>query len=359
MVERNNPTDLAWEISRRDLVALLAAGGLIFGLNLVKFLSELTAREAEQSKGDLSKIREAEDLSKSTVAATAEVDELPKNRTEVEIGKIDTGVKLLESLNLEGRVIYLVYGRPNRGWGSLGQTMTAEESWNLAKRRQAETSIAIGKPTQHFAYTIVNAVYFNDNRGSYPIKDIYVEKALELAPLNNGLVALDFSNIDKAKETILKFESNFLLERMAYLAVSLDVEHFPSKTLEAQKINDFMIWFSQKHNEWLSKTNIGVPAFVFVYTFGGGKILNLEQLKQYYLNEKALVIPIFDGYGSDDAKLKAMSGYIKTLPNTPSNPALLGVMEFQSRWGNKYDIVPLQLTYNTLMGAPVFVFASQ
>lgn len=348
-------------INRRDFLKL--AGGtlasLFVGVPLAKkFATEAQAlpiRDLTDPEGDSKNLTSA-----PKPAETPPPTSFPDQSLKTELKDVKTGKKLLENLGLSGKVIYLVYGRPAGGWGTLGESTTAEQAWNLADRRKKTVSQGIGKAEDQLAYTIINPVYYFDNRSQGAIKDIYVDKALELAPRNDGLVAFDFSDIGNAKKVISEFDGKLSAERLAYLSVSLDVEHFlPSGSLEASEINEFSQWFAEKHQKWMAAANVCVPGFVFIYTHGQGRILNMEKLRQYYLPEGTLVVPIFDGYGSDGQKLTPMAQYISTLPNTEDNPALLGVMEFQTKWGGLYDTVPLGSTFRTLEGAPVFFFASQ
>jgi hypothetical protein len=50
---------------------------------------------------------------------------------------------------------------------------------------------------------------------------------------------------------------------------------------------------------------------------------------------------------------------VRALVNQEQHPALVGVMEFTSRWGTKYDQATIEQTFATLQGAPVYFFASQ
>lgn len=331
---------------------------LILGVPLAqKFI-----REAQALSGNDSTDPEGNPKSSTPVPKPVETPpptSIPDQPSKIESKKVKAGRELLESLGLSGKVVYLVYGRPGGGWGSLGESTTAEQAWNLADQRRTTVSQGIGKAEDQFAYTVINPVYYFDNRFQRPVKDVYVAKALELAPQKKGLVAFDFSDIGNAKGVILGFEGKFSAEQLVYLSVSLDVEHFSSGSLEASKINEFSKWFAEKHQRWSEVANVRVPGFVFIYTYGKGTILKMEKLQQYYLPEKTLVVPIFDGYGSDGQKLTSMVPYINTLSNTEDNPALLGVMEFESKWGSKYDTVPSASTFGTLKGAPVFFFASQ
>jgi len=273
-----------------------------------------------------------------------------------------TGLELLDVLGLRGKIVYIVYGRPSKQgeetWGSLGASRTAEESWQVFRARQEAISQAVGR--KDFALNVLNPVYRSRNG---VIKDIYIRKALELAPENRGLVALNFNSLSDAKQTLQRLEKVFPRELLAYLAVGLDIEHFPGGQAEASSLNEFCSWFARKHHEWAGDSLI--PGLVLIYTFRGseeegkGRILNLENLVQYYLPEKTLVVALFDGYGTKESKLRKMASLVSSLPNTLEFPALVGVMEFRSRWGDKYDKSPIRETFTTLRGAPTFFFASQ
>jgi len=352
------------EISRRKFLEFLGGviGGAVFGTPVLR---QLWPSEAQTQKGlseteikNLGSEEKAIPI-KPTIIYESKIFE-PKVVEKSELGEAKNGLQLLEQLGLRGKIVYIVYGRPAGGWGSLGESTTAEQSWELAAQRRKSIAQEIEKAEEDFVYTIINPVYFSDNRSLGAIKDIYISKGLELASKNKGLVALDFSDIQKAKEVISDLEKKFPSQKLVYLAVSFDVEHFlPNGTLEAKEINEFSRWFAEKHQKWVNEVNLKIPGFVFVYTFGGGRILNLNQLQQYYLSLDTLVVPIFDGYGSDGQKLFSLAEYVQTLPNTQEFPALVGVMEFYTKHSQRYDTVSPKSTFKTLEGAPVFFFASQ
>ena len=291
----------------------------------------------------------------------AEVDVGPQGGAEM---RADTGAALLDALGWRGKVVYLVYGRPSkRGeqtWGTLGASQTAEQSWKVLQDTAAGVGRSIGHAPSSFALNVLNPVYRSQNG---VISDVYVEKALELAPQNRGVVALNFNSIADAEATIQRLEAALPKALLAYLSVGLDVEHFPGGRIDAASVNAFSGWFAAKHREWAGES--AVPALVVVYTFrdpdsgGQGSIANLGQLVQYYPAERTLVVPVFDGYGTRQDKAPRVGTLLRTLSNTAEYPALVGVMEFQTRWGTKYDQATISETFSTLAGAPVFFFASQ
>ncbi|KPJ71053.1 hypothetical protein AMJ51_00225 [Microgenomates bacterium DG_75] len=238
--------------------------------------------------------------------------------------KPETGIELLESLGFRDKVVYLVYGRPY-GWGSLGLTQTPEGAWAFFHTRKKTISQKIGLNEQDFALNIINPAYYSQEHEAYhALSDDYVSETLRLAPENQGLVALSFNRLEYARNVISHLETFLSKEQLAHLALSFDAEHFPYSQVDARALNRFVPWFAQKHQEWAEGKSI--PCLVFVYVFPGSRILNMQELKQYYLNKNALVVPIFDGWGLKAEKLRSMAGYIGTLPDTEASPALLGVI---------------------------------
>jgi len=287
--------------------------------------------------------------------ATEEQTQAPLMNTptpEILTRKPETGMELLDSLGLRGKVVYLVYGRP-MGWGSLRHTRTAEESWDFYRTRKASISEKIGLSQEDFTLNIINPVQDNDG---YGLSEGYIEKALQLCG-DQRLVAFDFRNLELARETINHFETFLSKEELAHLAITFDAEWFPGRQIDAQAINQFSAWFAQKHQEWAGEK--AIPGLVFVYVFSGSKIVNLLELNQYYLDQKTLVVPLFDGYGTVGGKLYGMGGLVHQLPNTEPFPALLGVMEFKEEHGDTYDQCSVKQSFETLVGAPVYFFASQ
>lgn len=278
--------------------------------------------------------------------------------------QVDTGAALLDGLNMRDKIVYIAYGRPSKQgeqtWGTLGASQTAEQSWQVLRTNAGAVSREIGQDSGSFALNVLNPVYRSENG---VIADIYIRKALELAPQNRGLVALNFNSIADAEATVQRLEATLPQALLAYLGVGLDAEHFPGGHVDAASVNAFSRWFAEKHREWASDT--AVPGLVLVYTFrdpdggGQGSIDSLGQLVQYYLPERTLVVPVFDGYGTRQDKAGKVARLIRALPNSGDKPALVGVMEFQSRWGTKYDQATIGESFGILSGAPVYFFASQ
>ncbi|MCJ7792605.1 MAG: hypothetical protein MUP45_01330 [Candidatus Marinimicrobia bacterium] len=269
----------------------------------------------------------------------------------------ETGLGLLKSMGLKDRVTYIVYGRPY-GWGSLGLTGTAQESWSFFHTRKETIKARIGLSEENFALHVINPAYYSqEHEAYYPLSDDYVSEALRLAPENQGLVALNFNRLDFAQDAITYLETVIPKERLAYLALGFDAEHFPQSQVDARALNQFVSWFALKHHEWAAGKPI--PGLVFIYLFPASQILNLGELKQYYHQERTLVVPIFDGWGLKEEKLSPMSGYINTLPDTEASPALLGVMETNLRHPGMFGECSVEESWETLAGTPAPFFATQ
>jgi hypothetical protein len=357
--------------TRREVVQALGALALSLAVGVPiagKFIRDARALTGhlttEVQEAELATVPEAdlETVPDPVVLPQAEESIRPAPLTLA--GEMRNGLDLLKGFGLRGKVVYIVYGRPSKQgettWGTLGGSRTAEESWQLVRASARAIGKEIGKDESDFALHVLNPVYRSQNG---VIEDIYIQRALELAPANHGLVAINFNSIGDARETIQRLESVFPKALLSYLAVGLDVEHFPGGQTDAASLNDFSLWFGQKHVEWTESG--AIPGLVLVYTFRGavdggqGKIENLGQLVQYHLPQRTLVVPVFDGYGSSEAKLGLMGGLVRALVNQEQHPALVGVMEFTSRWGTKYDQATIEQTFATLQGAPVYFFASQ
>ena len=353
---------LGKEGTRRELLMIL--GALCVALLVIIPVVGRFVRDARSAgTADLQPSMQASGILPflPNVAGVAEVGVSAQAGAEV---RADTGAALLEALSWRGKVVYLAYGRPSkRGeqtWGTLGASQTAEQSWQVLRNSAAGVGGAIGHDSDSFALNVLNPVYRSQNG---VIADVYIQKALELAPQNRGVVALNFNSIADAEATIQRLEAALPKALLAYLSVGLDVEHFPGGQIGAASVNAFSGWFAGKHREWAGDTM--VPGLVVVYTFrdansgGQGSIADLGQLVQYYPRERALVVPLFDGYGTRQDKAPKVGSLVRTLPNTAEHPALVGVMEFQTRWGTKYDQATISESFSTLAGAPVFFFASQ
>jgi len=276
--------------------------------------------------------------------------------------EIETGVELLDFFGLRGKIVYIVYGGPSpfrEGWGSLKETTSAEEGWRLLSERRKRVMGEIGRSADDFALNILNPAW-----SASGVDIPYIEEALRLAPENNGLVAPSFNNIDVAREVVGEL-GGLDPFHLARLAVCFDIENFPDKRIGASSLNEFSRWFFQKHKEWVEKGGVpdNIPGIVLAYTFWSedhSMIDNIAQLEQYYLEERGLLVPIFDGRGTKGAKSFKMERLGGQLPDNDQFPSLLGAMEFRSTWGNEYDKCSVQETFSLIPErTPVAFFASQ
>jgi hypothetical protein len=349
-------------VTRREL--LMSLGALLAALVVAIPVAGRFVHDAR-----LSSAAKAESSIQASALVPLAPDASPVDTGDVSVPvradfQADTGAALLAGLNMRDKIVYIAYGRPSKQgeqtWGTLGASQTAEQSWQVLRANASAVGMEIGQDSASFALNVLNPVYRSQNG---VVADVYIRKALELAPENHGLVALDFDTIADAEATVQRLEATLPQALLVYLGVGLDIEHFPGGRVDAALVNAFSRWFAGKHHEWAG--DAVVPGLVLVYTFrdpgggGQGAIDNLGQLVQYYLAERTLVVPVFDGYGARQDKAEKVGQLVRALPNTRNMPALVGVMEFRSRWGTKYDQATIGESFEILAGAPVYFFASQ
>ena len=306
--------------------------------------------------------------------------------------KPGTGIKLLEDLGLLNRMVYMIYGRP-RGWGSIGETRTPEEALAMLDQRHEQILELLSQEVkgdsedkykveelfgmaQNPAYKVVDVVAYSGPNHNLWIGDTYItdlfalvhkKNTQEVNRNNQWLVSLDCPSIDKAEKVVEFIETNIPQEQRKYCTISLDIEHFPEKTVVAgssigtsttQEINAFSKYFGQKHLEWNFDDNI--PGFVFTYMFHPNQqVPDLANLNQYHIGQKTLTIPIFDGWGEAGVKVAKLYGIRKTVRDLPEFPSLLGIMETYLQHPGKYNETPTIETAKCLYEAPVRVLASQ
>lgn len=298
------------------------------------------------------------------------VPELPKN-----------GLEMIQKFGLSKRVVCTVYGRPG-GWGSLGSTLTAEQSW--AKAIQIADRIAPSLIIQEqgdfralrreVAWLILNPVYQTEKVPA--LKRVYSNKALEMASQmsgsRRGIFAPDFRSFDEARAFLREIDGDRNIPRqwLKFLSPSLDIEFFPGQRIDARTLNQFVSEFASFRQKWDPKAE--VPAFVMLYAMnpGGtiGRIDNMGGMKQYYPETGIFVVPVIDGWGTPDQKLPHLGSVVKALPQDPNNPQLVWVMSAYEKWGCLFDKPKpgepcdnsmITKIFGTLAGTPFYGYAIQ
>jgi hypothetical protein len=123
-----------------------------------------------------------------------------------------------------------------------------------------------------------------------------------------------------------------------------DLEHTAGGKVSAEQINSVARAYFQRRQERGYQT-AGIFAF---YVFAADQVSDAKAVQLRY--NQGPVVPIFDGYGA------------KKVPHTRLvidhfAPGPFGVMEFETRWGNRYDSISAQEYFKTFPNA--LILASQ
>ncbi len=227
--------------------------------------------------------------------------------------------------DLHNTTVGMVYGGPGPGgWGSLGLTNTADEAIALARnyaKRVDEwnglgqvavainpNAVMVGKqaePDSYLYYLIAEA----RRQGYYVMLDVQTGEQDPLTPFTNLM--------DK-----------FLQENVWF---DWDIEHTVGGKVDAEQINRVAEVYFVRRKEHGYQT----PGVFGFYVFKTDQITRPDRLRRYY--DGGIVIPIFDGFGGRGTK-PAQEKIVKTtrvLSRFPDGP--YGIMEFETRWDQKYD----------------------
>lgn len=226
--------------------------------------------------------------------------------------------------------VAMVYGGPGSGgWGSLGLTNTADEAIAMARNyagridewnRSRQVAVAINP----------NAVM----AGKQAEADLYLYYLIAEARRQGYYVMLDVQTGDQDPLTLFTNLMDKFLQENVWL--DWDIEHTADGKVDAEQINQVAEAYFVRREENGYQTP-GVFAF---YVFKNDQIKHPDRLHRYYDN--GLVLPIFDGFGGQGMK-PAQEKIAKTtqvLSRFPDGP--YGIMEFETRWGQKYDQISAQ-----------------
>jgi hypothetical protein len=226
--------------------------------------------------------------------------------------------------------IAVVYGRPEPGgWGSLGQTAIADHGLYLT-RTYAERVDGWNGPKP-----VVVAI--NPNvamQGELTERELYVSCLIAEARRQGYYVMLDVQP-GEARPLAL-FET--LLDRYLYENVwfDWDIEHTAGGPVSAQQINEAAAaYFSRRQARGYQ-----TPGVFGFYVFSPGQVTRPAEVRREYA--QGVVVPLFDGYGGsgpDPARAK-IARTQRVLSAFGAGP--FGIMEFETRWGTRYDQISAQ-----------------
>lgn len=247
--------------------------------------------------------------------------------------------------DLDNMTIAMIYGRPNPGgWGSLGQTTTADQALHLA-RAYAERVDEWNGDKQVVVTVNPNAAM----AGQVTTRETYLYYLIAEARRQGYYVMLDVQTGGQNPLTLF----NSLMDKFLYENVwfDWDLEHTAGGTVRAGQINQVAeAYFERRQSKGYSS-----PGVFGFYVFKTDQVANPEKLRRSY--DGGLVVPIFDGFGGHGAdpaqgKIAKTNRVLSLFGEGP-----YGIMEFETRWGDRYDQISAREYFDAFPEA--LILASQ
>jgi hypothetical protein len=240
---------------------------------------------------------------------------------------------------IHGATIAMVYGRPESGtWGSLGETDLVDQAMHRAFRYSERVDQWNGsKP-------VVTAV--NPNilmAGASPMEESYIYHLIGEAKRQGAYVMLDVQTGSREPYAVFtELMDKYLSDNVWF---DWDLEHTTGGRVHSSQINRVAAEYFRRRAE-RGYTSPGLFAF---YIFDMAAVQAPSQLETEYAN--GAVLPIFDGYGPRQIKINETHDFVRHF-GVP-----YGIMEFDTKWGQKYDDIPAR----DYLGAfpDTWLFASQ
>jgi hypothetical protein len=238
--------------------------------------------------------------------------------------------------------VAMVYGRPGPGgWGSLGQTSYVDHALFQART-------FAGRVDQWNGDRLV-AVAVNPNvvmAGKAAERDLYLYQLIAEARRQGYFVMLDVQ--PGAGEPLAYFDAlmdKFLLENVWF---DWDVEHTAGGRVDAAQINQVAAAYFARREA----AGFQTPGILGFYVFKENQVSNPGEVQRGYAG--GVVTPIFDGYGGRSAN----PGGDK-IAKTARIVGLFGegdygVMEFETRWGTRYDKISARSYFDAFPQARIF-----
>ena len=247
--------------------------------------------------------------------------------------------------DLHSATVTMVYGRPGPGgWGSLGQTNTADHALYLARTYAQRVDAWNG------GRTVVTAV--NPNialRGKLTGRELYLYYLIAEARRQGYYVMLDVHTGEQAPLPLFEIIMDRFLQDNVW--IDWDIEHTAGGKVDAEQINQVAAAYFA-HRKARGYQSPGVFGF---YVFKESQVTNPVNVRRQY--DSGVVVPIFDGFGGHEPD-PARDKIVKTarvLSLFGDGP--FGIMEFETRWGTRYDRISAQSYFGFFPDA--LIMASQ
>lgn len=241
--------------------------------------------------------------------------------------------------------VAMVYGRPGPGgWGSLGETAYVDHALFVTRSFGGRVDQWNGdKPV---------AVAVNPNvvmAGKVSDKDFYLYHLISEARRQGYYVMLDVQ--PGGADALTLFENlmeKFLQENVWF---DWDVEHTSGGRVTAEQLNQVTAAYAARREA----KGLEIPGIFGYYVFKNNQVVDPANVQRDVGGHA--VVPIFDGYGgtsSNPAADKiAKTGRILSL----FGEGPIGIMEFETRWGTKYDKISARTYFDAY--PDTLIFASQ
>lgn len=246
-------------------------------------------------------------------------------RVEVSVTEVSPEMPLPSLPPLEDSTVAMVYGRAEPGgWGSLGLTSTADQALDLARAYAERVDQWNGEKE------IVIAINPNAAMaGKISEREAYLYYLISEARRQGYYVMLDVQTGNRDPEKLFDaLMDKFLYENVWF---DWDLEHTAGETIPVKQINHIAeAYFTRRLERGYS-----APGIFAFYVFKADQVSNPQNLRRTY--EGGLVVPIFDGYGghgadSGQGKIAKTQRVLSLFGEGP-----YGIMEFETRWGDRYD----------------------
>jgi nucleotide-binding universal stress UspA family protein len=221
--------------------------------------------------------------------------------------------------------VALVYGHPGPGgWGSLGQTATADHALDLARRYAVRVDEWNG-PKSVAAAVNPNAIM----SGQPAYRRLYLHYLIAEARRQGYYVMLDVQTGDQAPLPLFAALMDEFLQENVWL--DWDIEHTAGGTVDAAQINQVAeLYFSRRRAAGYQS-----PGIFGFYVFSQDQVNDPAGVRRRY--DGGGVVPIFDGFGGrgHDPTVEKITRTRQVLSLFGEGP--YGIMEFETRWGKRFD----------------------
>lgn len=269
--------------------------------------------------------------------------EVTPERVEVSVREATPEMPLPPLPQLEKSTVAMVYGRGEPGgWGSLGLTSTADQALDLARTYARRVDKWNGEKL------IVTALNPNAAMaGQISKRDAYLYYLIAEARRQGYYVMLDVqTDARDPEERFGKLMDKFLYENVW---LDWDLEHTASEPIPVKQINRIAeAYFARRLERGYS-----APGIFAFYVFKADQVSNPQNLHRTYPG--GLVVPIFDGFGghgvdSGQGKIAKTQRVLSLFGEGP-----YGIMEFETRWGDRYDQISAREYFSAFPDALIIV----